>query len=101
MDIAVSFQEVTVAHHKSAIKRIRTNELRRLRNQKNRTRLRNVIKDYRQLLADGNIDGAKAALPQVVSSLQHSVTKGIIKKNNASRQASRLSLALNRLSDKS
>lgn len=87
-----------MAHHKSAIKRIKTNELRRQRNKANRTKLRNVIKQYRALISDGNAEEAKAQLPKLVSILNHSVSKGILHKATASRQVSRLTISLNKIS---
>lgn len=86
-----------MAHHKDAIKRIRTSGEARKRNRANRTQMRGEIKELRQLIADGNAEGAQAALPDAVSILQKLARKGVIHKRNAARRVSRLAKSVNAL----
>jgi small subunit ribosomal protein S20 len=79
-----------VAHHKSAIKRIRQNERRRVRNKGIRSRTRPLSKNVIEALGDGDNEAAKAALKQAIPAIDKAAAKGIIKKNTASRKISRL-----------
>jgi small subunit ribosomal protein S20 len=79
-----------LANIKSAIKRIRSSEKRRLRNQSARTEARSYIKTARAEIDAGNLEQAKKAVAEAVSALDKAAEKGIIHKNNASRRKSRL-----------
>jgi small subunit ribosomal protein S20 len=81
----------TLANIKSAIKRIKQNEKRRLRNRIYRGRARTFVKKARVTIQDGSsIEEARAATIQAVSALDKAAEKGIIHKNNAARRKSRL-----------
>ena len=84
-----------MAHHKDAIKRIRTSGEARKRNRSNRTRMRGEVKELRTLIDAGNADGAAKALPEAVSLLQKLARKGVIHKRAAARRVSRLARAVN------
>ena len=86
-----------MAIHKSAIKRARQNEIRRLRNKNYRTRSKNVIKEVRIAIADNSADQAKESLKNAVSVIQKSASKGVIHKNTAARKISRLSRQISQL----
>jgi small subunit ribosomal protein S20 len=86
-----------LATHKSAIKRARQNEVRRLRNKNFRTRSKNVIKEIRTAIADNSADQARESLKNSVSVIQKSASKGVIHKNTAARKISRLSRRINQL----
>ena len=86
-----------MANHKSAIKRARQNEVRRLRNKNYRTRSKNVIKEVRSAIADNSADQARESLKKAVSIIQKSASKGVIHENTASRKISRLSRRINQL----
>lgn len=86
-----------MAHHKDAIKRIRTSEAANARNRANRSRLRTEIKGLRALIDAGNHEAAAAALPQTVSVVQKLAGKGVIHRSNAARRISRLANAINAL----
>jgi small subunit ribosomal protein S20 len=86
-----------VAHHKDAIKRIRTSRAANARNRADRSRLRSQVKDLRTVIATGNADNAATALPETVSELHKMVKKGVIHKRNAARRISRLAKAVNAL----
>jgi small subunit ribosomal protein S20 len=79
-----------LANIKSAIKRIRSSEKRRVRNQGTRTEARSYIKKARAEIDAGNLEQAKTAVALAVSALDKAAEKGIIHRNNASRRKSRL-----------
>ncbi len=81
-------------NHKSAEKRVRQNERRRLVNRSNRTRLRSSIKDLRGAL-DGDAKQAVALLPKTVSEIDKAVQKGVLHRNAAARHKSRLTVRVN------
>jgi small subunit ribosomal protein S20 len=86
-----------MAHHKDAIKRIRTSKDANARNRANRTRLRNQVKELRALIAGGDHAKASEALPGTVSVLHKMAKKGVIHRSNAARRVSRLANAVNKL----
>ena len=75
-------------HHKSAEKRVGTNEIRRQRNVATTTRMRNAIKSVRT--ATTRTAGTDA-LKTTLAILDRTAQKGVIKRETASRQKSRLS----------
>ena len=79
-----------MANTKSAIKRIRQNEKRRLRNRVFRGEARTFVKEARQAIQSGDPDEARAATLKAVSALDKAAVKGIIHRNNAARRKSRL-----------
>ena len=83
-----------MANHKSAKKRIRQTEKRRLHNRYYAKTARNAMKKLR-LLADK--EGAAELLPKVVSMLDKLAKKHIIHKNKAANLTSKLTLHVNRL----
>ena len=74
-------------HHKSAAKRVKTNEKSRLRNVAAKSRMRAAVKAVRAATTKSE---AESALKQAVVVLDRTAAKGIIKKETASRQKSRL-----------
>ncbi len=86
-------------NHKSAEKRVRQNERRRLVNRSNRTRLRSSIKDLRGAL-DGDAKEAVALLPKTISAIDKAVQKGVLPRNAAARHKSRLTARVNQASAK-
>ena len=79
-----------MANTKSALKRIRQNEKRRLRNRFFRGSARKAVKTARQAIETGDLEAARAATLQAVSALDKAAEKGVLHKNNASRRKSRL-----------
>lgn len=87
-----------MANHKSALKRIRSSARRRVQNRVYKSRTRTEKKKALQLLQSGS--DPKAALEQTrlaVSQLDKAAAKGVIHKNNAARQKSRLMKRLAKL----
>lgn len=76
-----------MAHHKSAIKRIRTNERDRLRNKAYNSALKTVIKKVRT--AQSKEEG-ESLYRTAASMLDKLASKGIIHKNKAANQKSKL-----------
>ena len=80
-----------MANHKSALKRARQNEIRRMRNKSYRTRVNNVTKQVR--LAEGESSGETITtqLNNAKSVIDIAAKKGVIHKKTAARKISRLS----------
>ncbi|MBK8978876.1 MAG: 30S ribosomal protein S20 [Planctomycetes bacterium] len=85
-----------MAHSTQAKKRIRQNEKRRLHNKTLASRMRTEVKKLRQLIEDGDGAGAAAQLPVTMKLLDKAAKHHVIHANTASRQKSRLSLAIRR-----
>ncbi|MDY6790339.1 MAG: 30S ribosomal protein S20 [Thermodesulfobacteriota bacterium] len=79
-----------MANHKSALKRARQNEIRRMRNKSYRTKINNVTKQVR--LAEGESSGETmtANLNMAKSVIDIAAKKGVIHKKTAARKISRL-----------
>jgi len=75
-------------HHKSAAKRVITNEKRRVRNVDATTRMRSAIKAVR---AATTKSAGEVALKSTTALLDRTAAKGVIKRETASRNKSRLS----------
>ena len=67
-----------MANHKSALKRARQNEIKRIRNKSYKTRAKKAIKEVRNAVADDSADLAKVSLSKAVSMIQKNVSKGVI-----------------------
>ncbi|MEA3521904.1 MAG: 30S ribosomal protein S20 [Campylobacterota bacterium] len=87
-----------MANHKSSLKRIRQTETRTERNRYYRTRLKNIVKSVREAIDAGNKEEATAAFKIANQQIHKFVSKGILKKETASRKVSRLNIAVNALS---
>lgn len=86
-----------MANHKSAEKRIRQTIKRTERNRYYRTRIKNIIKAVRESVAANDVAKAQEALKIANRELHKFVSKGIIKKNTASRRISRLNAAVKKI----
>ena len=95
VDFERCVEEFVLANHKSAIKRIRTNERRRLRNRLVITSTRTSIKKARTTITEGTQPEAHEAVVNAIRTLDKAVSKGILHKNNAARRKSRLVKRLN------
>ena len=83
-----------MANTKSAIKRIRTSEKRRVRNRSVRSRVRSVLKTARTAATTPGED-ARAAVLLAIRTLDKAVTKGVVHRNTAARKKSALARRLN------
>jgi small subunit ribosomal protein S20 len=86
-----------VANIKSQIKRIRTNERRRLRNQSVKSSLRTAIRGFREAVEAGDKDKASELLHATSRKLDKAASKGVIHKNQAANRKSGLSRAFNKI----
>ena len=85
-----------MANHKSALKRIRQNEVRRLRNRTQRGNMRAAIKEVRTALEEGRIEEAHGLLMKANRLIDSTASKGVLHRNTASRRISRLTRAYNK-----
>jgi small subunit ribosomal protein S20 len=79
-----------VPNTKSAEKRMRSDERKRIRNRRWRTQARTYIKRTRRLIAEGRLEEAAEACRLAEKTLDKAAVKGIIHPNNAARHKSRL-----------
>lgn len=83
-----------MANHKSAQKRIRSNDVKRLRNKYQHKTARNAVRKLRSLKDKKE---ASDLLPVVTSMLDKLAKRNIIHKNKAANLKSGLTLAVNKL----
>lgn len=83
-----------MAHHLSAIKRIRQTAKRTARNRAGRSVLKHSIRDFRNAVATKQ-DGLDSSLNETIATINKAASKGIIPAKRASRKISRLTKLLN------
>ena len=83
--------------HKSTIRRARQAEKRQARNRATLTAVKNLVKKVQEAIAEKRINDAKAGLREASSALGKAVSKGVLKRNTASRRISRLTHHVNSL----
>ena len=81
--------------HKSTIKRARQAEKRNQRNRTVLSSIKSVMRKVVDAVEEKNADEATSSLREATSALQKAVTKGVIKRNTASRRISRLAAKVN------
>ncbi len=86
-----------MANHKSAQKRIRQTKTRTERNRYYKTRIKNIVRNLREAVAAKDVAKAQEALKVANKELHKYVSKGILKKNTASRKVSRLNASVKKL----
>ena len=79
-----------MANIKSQIKRIRTNEVARLRNKAVKSELKTHVRRVRDAVASGDKEAADAALRSASTKLDKAVSKGVIHANQAANRKSAL-----------
>lgn len=84
-----------MANHKSALKKIKQDKVRQMRNKAYKTRLKNVVKSVEAAISESNKEAAQTALQDAISTLDRVASKGVIHKNKASRKKSRLTKKVN------
>ncbi|MEA2447595.1 MAG: small subunit ribosomal protein [Actinomycetota bacterium] len=84
-----------MANIKSQIKRNRQSEAARLRNNRERSALKTKIKKFLETAEAGDADATTESYRDAARSLDKAATKGLIHKNKAANQKSRLSKHLN------
>lgn len=83
-----------MAHHKSALKRIRQNEKKRVHNKYYAKTMRNAVKTLRNTT---DKEEATKLYPKVVAIIDKLAKKNIIHKNKASNLKSKLAVKINQL----
>lgn len=86
-----------MARHISALKRARQNKKRHLRNQSRKTRVKGVVREVRQAMAQKDAAGAEAALTKAVPIIAQVAGKGTLHWRTAARKISRLTRQVNAL----
>ncbi len=86
-----------MAHHKSALKRIKQNKKRADRNRHVRSTLRTFVKRVREAVAAKDDARAKESLAAAIPVIDSAASKGVIHRSNASRSISRLTKLVNTL----
>ncbi len=86
-----------MANSKSAEKRIRVAERRRMRNKPLRTQARTYVKKAEVAIAGADQADAAAQVLAAIRKLDSVANKGVIHKNNAARRKSRLMAKYNAL----
>ena len=86
-----------MANIKSQIKRNRTNERNRLRNQSTKSALRTAIRSLREATESGDKEKAGALLVATSRQLDKAARKGVIHQNQAATKQSALTKAVNSL----
>lgn len=86
-----------MAHSRSAKKRVLVAERNRERNQAVKSRVKTMTKKVLTTVDTKDVEAAKAALSVAYKELDKAVSKGIMKKNTASRKKARLAAKVNTL----
>lgn len=86
-----------MASHKSAIKRAKQGEKRRLRNIATKSGVKTAIKKVLGAVSENDSEGAKANLATAIPQICKAGAKGILHKRNVSRKVSRLTRKVNAL----
>lgn len=86
-----------MARHASAMKRARQSEKRRLRNKAWKTRVKNLVREVRQAVAQKDPDAAMKALEKAVPVIAKVAAKGTLHWRTAARKISRLTRQVNAL----
>jgi small subunit ribosomal protein S20 len=90
-------EEIKLANIKSAIKRNKQNEKKRLRNRVYRGSTRRYIAKARIAIESGELDTAESRVKEAIKALDKAAQKGVLHKNNAARRKGRLMKQLSAL----
>ncbi|MCA1031818.1 30S ribosomal protein S20 [Bacillus timonensis] len=82
---------------KSAIKRVKTSNERRAHNATIKSAMRTAVKNFEALVSNNDAENAKSAFLVASSKLDKAARKGLIHKNVANRQKSRLAKKLSEI----
>ena len=80
---------------KSAIKRVDVSKKKTLENKMIKSQIATLSKKVKTLVANGEIESAKALLPEVIAKIDSASSKGVIHANNAARKVSKLTQIVN------
>ena len=86
-----------MANIKSQLKRIRTNEIARLRNKDVKSALKTAVRRFREAADSGNREAALTAFQSASRQLDKAVSKGVIHRNQAANKKSAMAARANAL----
>jgi small subunit ribosomal protein S20 len=89
-----------LAVHKSAEKRMRQNEVCRMRNRHVKTSIKTMVKRVREAVQEKQEDKAKVALARVIPLVDKAVDKGVVHWRSGARKISRLTRLVNTMGAK-
>lgn len=82
---------------KSAKKRVIVAEINRQKNASTKSAMKTVVKKFEAAVAAGNKEEAEVLLKDALRTLDKTASKGVIHKNTAARQKSRLAKCVNNM----
>jgi small subunit ribosomal protein S20 len=88
-----------VANIKSQIKRIKTNEKRRMRNKSVKSSVKTAIRKFREAAEAGDMDKAVELQRAASRALDKAASKGVIHANQAANKKSAMAKRVNHLTD--
>jgi small subunit ribosomal protein S20 len=86
-----------VANIKSQLKRIRTNEVARMRNKSVKSSLKTAVRHFREAAESGDRERAQTALRAATRQLDKAASKGVIHRNQAANKKSAMAARANSL----
>ncbi len=86
-----------MANHKAALKSIRQDAKRYVRNRATNSKVKTVVKGVLKAVEDKQGQEAKDALKTAIRVIDKACTKGVLHKNNAAHKKSRLMKKVNTL----
>lgn len=84
-----------MANSRSALKRIKQSEKKRMRNKQVKTKVKNTIRSFFSTLNEDNQEAAARQLRIAGKMIDKAASKGVIHKKTAARKKSRLTKKLN------
>ncbi len=84
-----------MANIKSAAKRVKVSEVRRMRNMAAKSRLKTATRKYKEAVEAGNKELAEPLLKDLLSLLDKAAGKNLIHKNAANRKKSKMQKKFN------
>lgn len=84
-----------MANSRSALKRIKQSEKKRMRNKQVKTKVKNTIRSFFSTLNEDNQEAAARQLRIAGKMIDKAASKGVIPKKTAARKKSRLTKKLN------
>ncbi|HUG16035.1 MAG TPA: 30S ribosomal protein S20 [Thermomicrobiales bacterium] len=85
-----AYEGVSLANSKSAAKRARVSERRKISNRRYRSSTRTLVRRAETLISQADEQAASGAVGNAISLLDRAAAKGVIHPNNAARRKSRL-----------
>lgn len=82
---------------KSASKRVKTAEVRRMRNMAAKSRLKTATRKFKEAVEAGNKESAQPALKELLALLDKAAGKKLIHKNTAARKKSKMQKLFNKM----